>query len=223
MTLELALRLLEIGLGLAALQRGIEHARRDVALFAPQILAAAALIWGGMPALACAALWLCAVAQLIRFEGPYNGGSDKMLLLALTCLLVARLVPAQAELALAYLAVQIVLSYFISGWVKLRNADWRSGAALSDVFAVSAYPVSEALRRLALRRRLMRSGSWGVIGFEVAFPAVLVLPGVLPIALGVAALFHLANAALFGLNRFVWAWVATYPALFWFQGRILGI
>jgi hypothetical protein len=25
--------------------------------------------------------------------------------------------------------------------------------------------------------------------------------------------FHLANAFVIGLNRFVWAWFATYPAL----------
>jgi hypothetical protein len=37
--------------------------------------------------------------------------------------------------------MQLVLSYFISGWVKVVNGDWRSGAALRDVFLFSAYPV----------------------------------------------------------------------------------
>jgi hypothetical protein len=30
----------------------------------------------------------------------------------------------------------------------------------------------------------------------------------------VALAFHIANVYVFGLNRFVWAWAATYPALY---------
>jgi hypothetical protein len=33
--------------------------------------------------------------------------------------------------------------------------------------------------------------------------------------MALAACFHLANAALLGLNRFLWVWVAAYPALYW--------
>jgi hypothetical protein len=40
-------------------------------------------------------------------------------------------------------------------------------------------------------------------------------------ALGIAVLFHLANACLFGLNRFVWVWIAAYPAILWLQSRLL--
>jgi len=38
------------------------------------------------------------------------------------------------------------------------------------------------------------------------------------IALAIGAAFHLANAFAFGLNRFLWAWLAAYPAL-WFWAR----
>jgi hypothetical protein len=37
----------------------------------------------------------------------------------------------------------------------------------------------------------------------------------------VAAAFHLANACLFGLNRFLWIWLAAYPPLLWFQERVI--
>jgi hypothetical protein len=40
-------------------------------------------------------------------------------------------------------------------------------------------------------------------------------------ALCVAALFHLANAVLFGLNRFLWVWIASYPSILWLHGRVL--
>jgi hypothetical protein len=36
--------------------------------------------------------------------------------------------------------------------------------------------------------------------------------------LAIAAVFHLTNAVVFGLNRFLWAWLAAFPALlFWVE------
>jgi hypothetical protein len=62
--------------------------------------------------------------------------------------------------------------------------------------------------------------SWAVMLFELAFPLTLVSQASLAAGLTVAALFHLANACLFGLNRFFWTWVATYPAILWLQDRL---
>jgi hypothetical protein len=39
-------------------------------------------------------------------------------------------------------------------------------------------------------------------------------------ALALTAAFHLANACLFGLNRFLWVWLAAYPSLIWLQARV---
>ncbi len=218
MSIELALRLTEIGLGLALIQRGIEHiAIGEWRLFGPQGVLACLLALGLAPTFAAVGLLGLGLIQLLRFQGPFNGGADKMALLILTCLTVARVWPDLAALALGYLAIQLVLSYFVSGWVKLRSPEWRSGAALTEVFAFSAYPVSKALRALAWRSRVMRIGSWAVISFEVAFPLALLHPTALGVALSLAALFHLANACLFGLNRFLWVWLAAYPSLIWFQ------
>ncbi len=222
MSLDLALRLLEVGVGFALVLRAAEHLRREPVLFGLQALAAAFLLFGECRALATISLWALSLWQLHRYHGPYNGGADKMALLILTCLVAAHLAPTEywQELALAYLALQVVLSYVISGWVKLRNPDWRSGRALADVFAFSAYPVAENLRALSDQRRLLRSASWAVILLEVAFPLTLLHPVALIPALLATALFHLANACLFGLNRFFWIWIAAYPALIWFQGRM---
>ncbi|MFK7944452.1 MAG: HTTM domain-containing protein [Paracoccaceae bacterium] len=170
----------------------------------------------------CFCLLALNVAILHRYDGPYNGGADRMTLLVLVCLSLAHLLPDGdwAELALAYLAFQLVFSYALSGWVKLRNPDWRSGRALVDVFLFSAYPVSEALRGLSDRTRLLFVASWSVIGLEIFFPLALFHPWLLAIALGLTVVFHIANACVFGLNRFLWAWLAAYPSLIWFQARI---
>jgi hypothetical protein len=116
--------------------------------------------------------------------------------------------------------VQLVLSYFIAGGVKILNPDWRTGRALRDVFQFSTYPVAEDLRRWADRPRLLRVMSWAVILFELAFPLTLLSRETLIAGLVVAAAFHLANACLFGLNRFFWTWLAVYPAIVWLQARL---
>jgi hypothetical protein len=160
---------------------------------------------------------------LHRFQGPYNGGSDRMGLLVLYCLCLAHWLPdgVPSEAAFGYLAVQVMVSYFVSGQVKIVNRDWRSGRALRDVFDFSAYTVAESLRGLANRPRLLWAASWAVMLFEVLFPLSFVSSTTLIFALCVAVLFHVANACLFGLNRFVWFWIASYPSLLWLQSRIL--
>ena len=225
MSLDLALRLTEILLSLAVLQRAAEHMPGpDRLIYAPQALCAALLLLNlPIPGLSWA-LWATCLLPLWRFQGPYNGGADKMVLLVTTCLALASTVPgsALAEGAMGYLAVQLTLSYFISGWVKIRNADWRSGRALADVFAYSIYPVTEAARGCSDWPRLLRAVSLAVILFEVVFPLALISPLTTALALALAAGFHLSNALFLGLNRFVWAWISAYPALIWAQGHFVG-
>jgi hypothetical protein len=225
MSFETAARLTEILLALALIQQSLEHLRgfRD-----ERVLFGARIVLCGLVIAGLAAPWplvgLAGLSLLIlhRFQGPYNGGSDRMGLLALWCLVLACLLPTPAlrELPFGYLGAQLMLSYFISGGVKIVNPDWRSGRALRDVFQFSAYPVSQNLRRLAERPRLLLAMSWAVMGFELAFPLTLLWQPALIAGLVVAAAFHLANACLFGLNRFFWTWLATYPAILWLQGRL---
>lgn len=226
MTIEDAQRLTEVLLALAFLQQSAEHiiaTRGERLLFLPRAGLCILLLIGVQSPLVLLALTLHSFVVLHRFQGPYNGGSDRMGLLILYCLCLSHLLPAGLgqEAAFGYLAVQVILSYFISGRVKIVNPDWRSGQALQDVFAFSAYPVSEDLRRLAMRPRLLWAGSWGVMLFEVVFPLALLNGVVLIGALGVAALFHLMNAVVFGLNRFFWFWIAAYPSILWLQARLV--
>jgi hypothetical protein len=129
--------------------------------------------------------------------------------------------PALQEIFFGYLGLQLILSYFISGRVKIINPEWRNGIALRKVFQFSAYPVSESLRDWANWPKLLLLMSWLVIGFELLFPLSLLSPTLLFIGLGIAATFHLANACIFGLNRFFWIWIAAYPSIIWLQTRII--
>jgi len=139
MSFELALRLCEAALALAIIQRAAEHiALGQGALFWCQVVASLVLLAGIAPAPCLAALLILLIAGFFRFDGPYNGGADKMAFLCALCLCAARTAPHPfGEIALAYLAVQLILSYVVSGIAKLRHADWRSGTALRDVALVS--------------------------------------------------------------------------------------
>ncbi len=228
MTLGLAIRLCEIMLGLAFIQGSLEHLwakAGESMLFVPRLAFCVLLILGVGPGWMCLALLINGVGLLRRFQGPYNGGADRMGLLILICLTLAHFAPDERWRAVffGYLAAQVVLSYFISGWVKVVNPDWRSGRALRDVFLFSAYPASEALRRWADHPRLLTSASWAVMGFELAFPLALLTAPTLLAALAIGAAFHLANACLFGLNRFFWIWLTAYPSLIWLQARVMGV
>ena len=226
MTFELALRATEVLLALAFLQQSAEHifGSPDARiLFIPRAVLSVALLLGVHSPWMLLALSLHSLMVLHRYQGPYNGGSDRMGLLVLYCLCLSHWLPegVLSEAAFGYLAVQVILSYFISGQVKIVNADWRSGQALRDVFSFSVYPVSQSLRRLANNPRLLWYASWAVMLFEVLFPFSFLNYATLIAALVVAAAFHVANACLFGLNRFVWFWIASYPSILWLQTRII--
>ncbi|KAG1713593.1 hypothetical protein GQR58_002058 [Nymphon striatum] len=191
MTFEAAVRATEVLLALALIQQSVEHlvwARRDAWLFGARIVLCIVLLSGGLTGLALIALLGLNCIILYRFQGPYNGGSDRMGGLILFCLTLTQLMPDPhwQERVFGYLGIQLVLSYFISGKVKLCNRDWRNGRALSDVFAFSAYPVSQDLRALSGRTRLLWAASWAVILFEVFFPLALMSQVTLVVALGSA-------------------------------------
>lgn len=226
MTLELAVRLAEIILGAAIFQQSLEFMRGsqpEKTLGLVRAALAIILMLGFHPLLVETALIFTSVILIKRFHGPYNGGSDTMTILVLGSLWLSHLAPSNywQEIALGYLAIQLMLSYFQSGWVKVVNADWRSGLALQQVFAFTAYPISNQVRLLAQRPRLLWYMSWAVIIFELLFPLALLHQAALIVALVIAGIFHLVNAWLFGLNRFFWIWPAAYPIIIWFQVRLM--
>lgn len=224
MSLEAALRWTEILMGLAFIQQSAEHLlgpRVEKIMFSLRIIASVLLVLGIQSEWMLLALVLLGLAALNRFQGPYNGGSDRMSLLILCCVCLGRFMPNEhwQELAFGYLAMQLMLSYFISGQVKIVNPEWRNGRALRDVFQFSAYPVSEGLRELANWPRLLWAMSWAVILFELLFPLSIFSQKTLLLGLVIAGTFHLSNACLFGLNRFFWIWLAAYPSILWLQDR----
>lgn len=225
MILDDAIRLTEILLSVALIQQSLEHLfglPDERPHYALRLILAVLLIAGVQPAWICAALFVNALFILRRFQGPYNGGSDLLSLLLITALCAVHLMPTARwqEYVFGYLALQVIFSYFKSGWSKVVQADWRSGRALRDVFLFSVYPASAATRGWTGWPRLLCAMSWAVILLELLFPLALISQPALVAALSAMLVFHLANFVLFGFNRFVWVWVAAYPSLIWLQARL---
>ena len=185
-------------------------------LFA-QLASALVLPWLAQPVWP----WLAfatTLAVAVRFRGSYNGGSDSMLLVVLLGLAIAR--SGAPDVGLGLVAAQLVLSYVLAGIAKLREPRWRDGTALAALVALPSYGVPATLVAALRRPALSRAAGYALLAFECGFPIAFVDPRACRALLVIAALFHLGNAIVFGLNRFLWAWLAAFPALLFWVDRL---
>ncbi|MBX3021939.1 MAG: hypothetical protein KF799_09710 [Bdellovibrionales bacterium] len=148
--------------------------------------------------------WLTAV----RWRGTFNGGSDTMAVQILLAWSVSLLFPATQTACVLYIALQVLLSYVVAGVAKLREPEWRDGRALMQFTAGGLGGGS------VLVARAPALWSWLVIAFECSFPLALLGPTMCLGYISAALVFHIANFYIFGLNRFVFVWLAAYPALY---------
>jgi hypothetical protein len=166
----------------------------------------------------------CSLAISIRFRGTYNGGSDAMLIVVVLALGIARSAPGPggAAAGLAYAAAQLVLSYFIAGIAKLREPAWRAGAALPALVRLPHYRAPRWAIAMLSRPVIARWASRAILAFECGIPLAFAHPAACTALLAVGAAFHLGNAIVFGLDRFLWTWLAAYPALIYWVDRVAG-
>ncbi len=198
---------------------------RFSALLALRFIALISLAIQGSNLLTIGFLFISNVAILIRWRGAFNGGSDFMTLVVLTGLLIAQIVSNVAgpefgwRAGFWYITIQSITSYFMSGSVKLLRREWRNGSAMTIFLNAS---VHGPLRQNHVLRKpwLAILGSWAFILWESIAPLAL-LDARLAIAFcGIATVFHFLVFWFFGLNRFFWAWLATFPAIVWCAGQI---
>jgi hypothetical protein len=197
---------------LAALSSAALSSRGLVAVQLAHGGAAGALLVLGPGPWAAVAL-LAHVLVCMRWRGTFNGGSDQLKVVVLSGLTVAAVHPALAPLGLAYVASQVVLSYFVAGVVKVMVPMWRSGDALYRLAALPRYAVSAGAARTLARGAWPLA--WGLMLLELLFPLVFAGPRMALLLLTGTLLFHVVNAAVLGLNRFLWAWLSAYPAVLW--------
>lgn len=122
--------------------------------------------------------------------------------------------PLTTQGCLWFIALQSCLSYIANGMLKLTAPHWRRGKVLWHIAHHSLFGNARLARVLGAYPAVGKWLDWSVIGCELAFPFVLVVghPGCW-IFLGWGLLFHTVTAIVMGLNTFLFAWAATYPAI----------
>jgi hypothetical protein len=154
-------------------------------------------------------------ARMLR--SPYGGeGSDQVLLIVVVTLVAVAVNPSPIAMrvGLWFIAAQACLAYLTSGVFKVASSVWWDGSALLGVMSTQSWgnPVLAAWLRQHpdVNQWLSRLVGLG----EACFPLVLLAPPpLLPVLLAAGLGFHLVVAAVMGLNCFVWAFAATYPAI----------
>ncbi|WP_432584945.1 alpha/beta fold hydrolase [Streptomyces sp. HD1123-B1] len=161
---------------------------------------------------------MCATAYGLQTRTRYGfDGSDHFAFVNYACAALEKAFPHDErarEAVVAFLAAQACLSYVTSGAAKLISPVWRDGSAIPRIFRTTTYGDSSFYRMVRDRPWLAKAVAWSTIAGELAFPLALVAPK--PVARGIlaaGAAFHLGNARFMGLNRFVWSFGATYPAV----------
>jgi len=164
------------------------------------------------------ALAVVAAGLAVRMlRSPYGGeGSDQVLLMVVVTLAAVAVDPSPMAMrvGLWFIAAQACLAYLTSGVFKVAARVWWDGSALLGVMSTQSWgnPALAAWlrQRPDVNRWLSRLVGLG----EACFPLVLLAPPpLLPVLLAAGLGFHLVVAAVMGLNCFVWAFAATYPAI----------
>ena len=206
-------------------------ARGFAALQVVRLLAGLALL--GLvahPVVRLAALFFATVAACLtnlRQFGVGVIGGDRMRLLVLGALTLRELSP-DSELAaratLWLIAGQCALAYGTSGLLKWRQTpEWRNGSAVGLLLRHEFMGNAGIAAWLNARPAVNRTVTWGVLGLELFFPLALV--GGVPVAAGFvtgAFLMHLGIGHFMGLAPFLWAFLASYPAVIFTSAQVRG-
>jgi hypothetical protein len=183
-------------------------------LIADAVAAAALLVWPASPLL----IALVVVLQIVVLKRHHLtiDGSDQMMLVVLVACLLGRIGAdvVSARAAVSFLAAELALAYAAAGFAKATSSQWRSGVAFSVIAQTRMYGQPLVARLVREHRFIGRAAAWTVVAWESLCFVTLAAPR--PVVIAMLALglgFHVGCAVVMGLNRFVWAFVASYPAL----------
>jgi hypothetical protein len=193
--------------------------RVTVAITAVRLVAACAVLAGGgvFEVARAGAIVIALTTLLIRVRTPLSihaAGTMVMVTFTGAALGLAAGTHRSMEFALAFIAAQACLSYFVAGASKLREPTWRSGLAIPVIASTLMWGNGQRAAVLSAHRRVAFALCWVTMTAECAFPLTLAVP--LQVTIGLlacAAVFHIMTAIEMGLNSFVWAFGSTYPAI----------
>jgi hypothetical protein len=169
-----------------------------------------------------AGLFFASYLTSIRWRGAFNGGSDSLTLINLLFLSLSGLASSHefSRVCLIAIAINLAATFALAGLAKLRDRDWRSGRALPLLLTISNYRPPNSPAGALASPPLALFMSWFVIVFELTFPLAFFAKSLAIGFVAIALIFHFINARVFGLNRFLHIWGATYPVVFYFAATL---
>lgn len=157
----------------------------------------------------------------LRHHSGYNGADDLSLVVGIALLWGFAVSSKTSQfLALAFIAAHTILAYAISGVLKLTVSAWRNGTFLHN-FADAQLWVHPTFARLLDKYPWLSKAGWGVILFETTFIIIIFLPT--PAVIGfliVGVVFHILNAFIMGISRFLYIYTTSYIAVYSVSTRI---
>lgn len=163
-------------------------------------------------------LLLLIASLLVSVRSPYGlNGAYQMhliILLALSIGVSFGIGSPVSSLCLWFIGAQLLLAYSISGITKLASPMWRKSLALKAIFSTRCFGHTLLYRLFSKREVLTVIASWSVFCFEISFFTILFFsPAYAMVFIMAGFLFHLSNAIFMGLNDFLFAFSAAYPAI----------
>ncbi|MEU3554364.1 alpha/beta fold hydrolase [Streptomyces fragilis] len=166
---------------------------------------------------AVGSLYLGATTTLLQARHRYGSdGADQVATQVQAVTGFARLSdsPQVKDALMWYLAIQATMSYAASGWVKMAGTKWRDGSALPGVMRTRTYGWERVYRLTQRYPRTSKATQHAVLAMECLFPVVYLAGGRLTRPMiGAAGGFHVANAFVMGLGRFMTAFPAMHPMI----------
>jgi hypothetical protein len=166
-----------------------------------------------------AVLLLCATGLAASMRNAYsNNGSDQLANIVLVVLAINILsgnTGFPRAISIFFIAFQGSLAYFTAGLLKATNKRWRNGNHLQAIMCTGFFGNRSCKYILDRTPSSYVTLSILLIIWEMTMGASPFLPPAICLAvLAGGVIFHLSVAVIMGFNTFLWAFLATYPAIY---------
>lgn len=121
-----------------------------------------------------------------------------------------------ALLSFYFITIQLLLSYFFTGFHKIKSKNWRNGQALLLVLNSETFGNQKLLKFLYKNNNIAIFFCWLIMISQLTFVfSFFIFPQLTIIYLAVFFIFHLSIAFFMNLNHFFWVFISTYPIVFY--------
>ena len=156
------------------------------------------------------------ITRMISFAVLLQGMDSMTFVVLLSCVFLG-FFPDEPKVQftfLWYIALQATFSYVIAGLSKAKTKNWWNDKEISLLMNQTSYAIPSKVKKILSRPLTAKISSIALIVFELSFPLAFINKQFAVVYISAAAVFHLINFYVLGLNRFFFAWIASYPAIY---------